>query len=237
MSSPEVLPAVYSAGTVMVRVGASYIEPDDDTGKWRFNRNVYPFLDGLRYDIDSETTWNVTAGFMPIDHFSVEVGYIGNSEHDVDLFGLQSPFERDRIKAGDIERRTGLLMFNWFPVCIESWVQPYVGIGGHYTDFDNVRFSFDANDYFALVSDGIGQARLFVEDTWGWAGQLGVDVMFGRDSNWLVNVAVQYLDVEFDADLHFTVPSEIDPRLFVNAARTDVEFDPWIYNLGIGYKF
>lgn len=238
--APSAPPAVYEAGTVMLRIGASYIDPDDDTGKWRYDRDLFPFLDGLRYELDSETTWNFTAGFMPVDHLSVEFGYIGESEHDLDLTGLQGFFVDEfgvtSIRAGSIERRTGTLMVNWFPVCKESWVQPYIGLGGHYTDFDNENYSINANDYLAEVAGAIGPARLIVDDDWGWAGQLGVDIMLGRDSNWLVNAAVQYLDMEVQTDLHYPVPGFFDP-VVINAARTEIELDSWVYNLGIGYKF
>lgn len=227
----------YSAGTAMVRVGGSYIEPDDDTGKWRFDRVRYPSLDGLRYKIDTANTWNFTVGYMPMEHFAVEFGYIGKSKHDVDFFGLMPPVERRNIRAGRIERRSGVIMFNWFTVCSESWVQPYVGVGAHYTDFDNVKLTQAANEYLRAVSDSLGDAKIFLDDTWGWAGQIGIDIMFGPDSNWLVNAAIQYQDVEVTSDLHFAVQGEIDPLVFVNAARTKIEFDPWIYSIGFGYKF
>ncbi|WP_323843816.1 OmpW/AlkL family protein [Microbulbifer magnicolonia] len=234
---PAPPPPVYQAGTVMARIGLSYIEPNDDSGKWRFNRDLFPDLDGLRFDIDHETTWNVTLGFMPVDHFSVEVGYIGESEHDLDLTGLMSPFENDRIRTGSIDRQTGTLIFNWFPVCKESWIQPYIGLGGQYTDFDGIRFSVDANDYLAEVANAIGPATMFIDDDWGWAGQVGIDIMFGRNSRWFVNAAAQYLDLSLDVDLHYAVPVEFDPGVTISAAVTDVDFDPWVYNLGIGYRF
>ncbi|WP_159436037.1 OmpW/AlkL family protein [Microbulbifer donghaiensis] len=229
--------AVYSAGTVMVRLGGSYLEADDQKGKWRFDRVRYPFLDGLRYKISTANTWNFTAGFMPMDHFAVEVGYIGKSTHDLDFQGLQSPFAGRKIRAGDIERRSGTIMFNWFPVCTESWVQPYVGVGFNYTDFDDVKLGRVANEYLAVVSDGIGEAKVFLDDTWGWAAQVGLDVMFGPENDWFFNAAIQYQDVEVTADLHFAVPGVIIPKTFVHAARTRVEFDPWIYSIGFGYKF
>lgn len=234
---PGASSTVYGAGTFMVRVGGSYIEPDDQKGKWRFDRERYAFLDGLRYKISTANTWNFTAGFMPMDHLAVEVGYIGKSTNDLDFRGLQAPVENRKFRAGEIERRSGTIMLNWFPVCTESWVQPYVGVGVNYTDFDDVNLRRTANEYLAEVSDGIGDAKIFLEDTWGWAAQVGLDIMFGPDSSWLFNAAIQYQDVEVTADLHFAVPGEIAPRTFVNAARTRVEFDPWIYSIGFGYKF
>ncbi|WKT59296.1 OmpW family outer membrane protein [Microbulbifer thermotolerans] len=239
---PSAPPAVYEAGTVMLRIGASYIDLDDDSGKWRYDRDLQPFFDGLRYDLDGETTWNFSVGFMPIDHMSVELGYIGKAEHDLDLTGLDSDFVQDfgvsKIRAGSIDRRSATLMFNWFPVCKESWVQPYVGIGAHYTDYDSVRFRTAANDYLAEVAGAIGPAKLYLEDDWGWAGQIGIDIMLGRESNWLVNAAVQYLDSDVQTDLHYQAPNfYFSPTTVINAARTDIELDSWVYNLGIGYRF
>lgn len=82
---------LYHAGTAVVRVGASFVNPDDKSGRLFDNDDFFigDFNDfddrRLGYHIDDDTTWNITAGFMPIDHFMVEVGYIGQSDHDLDL--------------------------------------------------------------------------------------------------------------------------------------------------------
>jgi len=231
---------LYTAGTAVVRIGASWVDPDDSSSNLRYPE-LFPFFDGSRFELDSDTTWNFSAMFMPADHFGVEFTYTGQSDLDMDLRNLDTYYldqysdNNNRLRIGTLESSSGTLMFNWFPVCTESWIQPYIGIGANYTDFDNFNLRENANDYLAIVDDGMGidyPGRVRVDGGWGWAGQVGVDILFGRDSNWLVNAAVQYLDVQTNVDIHYPVENT-----FVNAIRTDLDVDPWVYNLGIGYKF
>jgi opacity protein-like surface antigen len=255
---PPAPPVVYGAGTTVIRVGASFVDPDDDKGRLRFEDDFFADdiivpgdRDRLRYRLDDDTTWNFTVGYMPVEHFMVELGYIGKSDHDLDLRARDLEFiegpggevlvfadGRRNLKLGEVSRWSGFGMVNWFPVCPESWVQPYVGIGAHYTSFDNHDVRGVARDFLADFAGALEpvDGRVRYENDWGWGAQLGVDIMFGRDSNWLANAAVMYLDTEADADLHYRIEAErfVNP---IRALRTDFDLDPWVYNLGIGYKF
>ncbi|WP_323843815.1 OmpW/AlkL family protein [Microbulbifer magnicolonia] len=232
----------------MFRVGASFVDPDDDGNlDFRGYREFFPdddFLvdDDFRFgfDVDDEWTWNFTAGFMPIDHFMVEVGYIGESDHDVKLKGVPvfnddlQVIDRRNVSVGDLERWSGFVNFNWFPVCPESWVQPYVGVGINYSEYDDQNVRVGIDDFLVDFAGGVEPAngRIFYEDDWGWNAQVGIDIMFGRNSSWLVNGAIMYMDAEVEGDLHYNIGAP-----FVNAVRSSFDFDPWVYNIGIGYKF
>lgn len=236
---------IYHAGTAVVRLGAGYVDPDESDGDLR-NPDIFPEFAGTEFDVEDDTTWQWSAMFMPIDHFSVEYGWIGESDHDLEFrrFGAfdESELAPNQLRLGSLERTSSTIMVNWFPVCPESWVQPYIGLGGVYTDFDNTTVRepvYLLLEDFADAAPG-GNARVAVEDTWGWAGQIGVDVMFGRDSNWLANAALQYHDVETTASVRYIVDgldNQGDRRQFVNTVRSDLDIDPWVFNLGIGYKF
>lgn len=261
---PPAPPVVYGAGTTVFRVGASFVDPDNDHGRLFdnefFSDEIFfeDFDDRglLRYDLDDDTTWNFTAGFMPVEHFMLELGYIGKSDHDLDLrtrhleeVEFIGPDEeilvvrtdgRRKLKLGEISRWSGFGMVNWFPVCPESWVQPYVGIGAHYTSFDNHNVRGVAGDFLVDFAGGLADpldARVRYKDDWGWAAQAGIDIMFGRDSNWLVNAAVMYLDTDVNADLHYRIDADSPIVNPIRAIRADFDMDPWVYNLGIGYKF
>ncbi|WP_237060559.1 OmpW/AlkL family protein [Microbulbifer sediminum] len=238
-------PPIYHAGTAVVRLGAAYVDPDSSSGNLR-NPDIFPEFSGLKYDLDDNTTWQWSAMFMPIDHFSVEYGYIGESDHDLEIrrLGLleRPDLEGNRRNLGSLERTSSTLMVNWFPVCPESWVQPYIGFGAVYTDFDSVNVREPVYELLEVIGDAApgGNARVSVDDTWGWAGQIGIDIMFGRESNWLANAAVQYHDVETTGSLRYVVDGVTnmgEPRQFYNTVRTDLDVDPWVFNLGIGYKF
>lgn len=235
--------AVYEAGTAVVRLGGAYVDPDSTSGNLR-DPYIFPEFSGLKYELDDNTTWQFSAMFMPIDHFSIEYGYVGESNHDLEvrrlrLLGLPE-IPGNRRNLGNLERTSSTLLVNWFPVCKESWVQPYIGFGTVYTHFDSVTVREPVNEDLALIADAIGPARVSVDDTWGWAGQIGIDIVFGRDSNWLANAAVQYHDVETTTSLRYPVrglDNQDMERRFLNAVRTDLDVDPWVFNLGVGYKF
>jgi outer membrane protein W len=223
--------ADYEAGTSIVRIGASHVNPDEDSTELNFAGVFLPDFIDSEYNLDSDTTWNFSAVFMPVDHFAVEFVYIGESDHKVDVDGFLGFVDGSHLRLGTLEQQSANLYVNWFPVCKESWVQPYIGFGVNYTDFDNDSLSVAANDYFAFSMDAIGPGTLSVEDSMGWTGQIGVDIMFGRDSAWLVNAAVQYMNVDTSTDVNFPVDGA------VKGLRAGLDVDPWVYNLGIGYKF
>jgi len=88
-------------------------------------------------------------------------------------------------------------------------IKPYVGAGVNYTMFFNV--------------DGGDAGSLDLDNNFGWALQAGVDIHL-RD-NWFLNVDVKKLWLETDA----TVGG--------GAITTNVEIDPWIIGVGLGYRF
>ncbi|MFC6635235.1 OmpW/AlkL family protein [Microbulbifer taiwanensis] len=226
----------------MVRVGGGYFDPDSTSGKL-VNPQFFPEFERFDYDLSDEWTWQFSAMFMPVDHFGIEYNYQGESDHDhkvrVNGTFMGESFS-DKFKVSSLDRNTSVLTFNWFPVCPESWIQPYVGVGTSYTEFDSANVKEGFNEFLADFGDAIGPARFSVKDSWGWVGQIGIDMLFGRDSNWLVNAAVQYHDVDFSSALYYPVEGLTNlgsTRTFENAVRASFEPDPWIWNVGVGYKF
>jgi outer membrane protein len=60
----------------------------------------------------------------------------------------------------------------------------------------------------------------------GFAWEVGADFLINE--NWLLNASVWNIDIDTEA------------RLYVNDARVDkidVEIDPWVYMVGVGYRF
>ena len=79
-----------------------------------------------------------------------------------------------------------------------------------------------------MVSPLLGGADADVKlsNSLGFAWEVGADVVL--TDNWLFNVSVWNIDIDTDA------------RLYVNDARVDkidVEIDPWVYMVGLGYRF
>jgi outer membrane protein W len=250
--------ADYKAGDVIVRIGASFVDPDDDNIVSR----TIPFtvvedvevdpeilnVDAvLSLDYDDDTTWYIGGVWLFADHWGLELQYIGNASHEADLnasaFAGNVLLDNSTLAGGlgDFEADITSLMIDWYPLDPSCLVQPYVGLGVNYTDIDSdndfkqIRSVFGSGDTFA---DG----RLGLGSDFSWVAQVGVDFVLGRDSNWIINAAAMYVDAEPDLELGFNlladVPAPFDsPASLPVRVRGDFDYSPWVFNLGIGYKF
>jgi len=86
--------------------------------------------------------------------------------------------------------------------------RPYVGLGVNYTRISDVH-----------LADG---AATLKKNSWGLAGQVGVDVPVG--GNWLLNVDVKKV--------------QIGTKVYVGGDDMGkFKVDPWLVSLGVGYRF
>ncbi|WGL16034.1 outer membrane beta-barrel protein [Microbulbifer bruguierae] len=228
--------ADYEQGDFIVRIGWGYVDPDDDSD-WLDIEGIGELPDTRVY-VDDGDNATITGTWLFADHFGLGLLVAFPFEHDLEVAGLPDPIEPfvnpplGKVDLGSVEHLPPTLTIQWFPVCKESWVQPYVGLGVNFTTFMDEEVSNVADEYFADVLGAVGPADLELDESWGLAGELGVDIMFGRDSNWLFNAAVWYLDIDSDATIDFR-----DQRGFFTRIKTDVDIDPWVYSVGLGFKF
>lgn len=132
-----------------------------------------------------------------------------------DKLGLEllaaTPFKHDitsnGAKIGETKHLPPTLSVQYFPMDNQSAVQPYVGVGVNYTTF----FSEEST---------LGNLKL--DDSWGLAAQAGVD--YAVSDNMVLNAAVWYIDIDSDASLN-------------GADIGTVALDPWVYMVGVGYKY
>lgn len=226
--------ADYEQGDILLRVGWGYVDPDNQSD-W-LNIDGAGQLPDTRVYVDTGNSATFTATWLFAEHFGLGLLAALPFEHELEVSGLPDPnnpgAHLGKVDLGSIEHLPPTLTVQWFPVCKESWVQPYVGFGVNFTTFSDEEISSAADEYFADVLGAWTPADLRLDDSWGLAGELGVDIMFGRDSNWLFNAAVWYLDIDSEAKIYFRSEQGYETRI-----RTDVDIDPWIYSIGLGYKF
>ncbi|MCD4236694.1 outer membrane protein OmpW, partial [Escherichia coli] len=75
-----------------------------------------------------------------------------------------------------------------------------------------------------------GLSDLSLKDSWGAAGQVGVDYLINRD--WLVNMSVWYMDIDT------TAKYKSDGRKLAKGSYSDnVRLDPWVFMFSAGYRF
>ena len=244
-------PPVWGAGTFAVRVGAAYVDPDSDDVLNTVQSFVVTDPDeivddipvdvGTRVDLDSETTWFLNATYVFMDHWAIELYSNFDAGHEATLYS--DAFFADTGEfigefsegLGDFDSTTTSLFLDWYfldPTCL--W-QPYVGIGAAYVNIeeDFVRPVFNTDNRF-------GAGRIGFGSDFSWTAQVGVDFVFGRESNWLANASVMYVDAQPDLYIGYDTLTDVgldeDEALQVRV-RDEMDFDPWIFNLGIGYKF
>ncbi|MDX1948908.1 MAG: OmpW family outer membrane protein [Rickettsiales bacterium] len=89
-------------------------------------------------------------------------------------------------------------------------IKPYVGAGVNYT-------------FFYDVEKGAGLDRVEYEDGFGYALQMGSDFMY--DEHWGLNLDVKKIYLNTDVSINN------------GAIRGDVDLDPWVFGVGVTYKF
>ncbi|GEN28976.1 outer membrane protein OprG [Halovibrio variabilis] len=155
---------------------------------------------GADVNVDAESNFAFTLGYRFHDKMGVELLAALPFKHDLQVEG---------VTDGSTKHLPPTLTLQYYPLGgTEARVQPYVGAGINYT-----RFSDEKTD--------IG-ASLELDDSWGAAGQVGVDLLI--DEHWAFNAAAWYIDIDADAKVG-------------GADAGSVEIDPVVVMAGLSYRF
>jgi outer membrane protein len=109
----------------------------------------------------------------------------------------------------------------YYPLDPKSAFQPYVGGGINYT------YIYD--EHVGSRAQTAGFDNFKADNSWGLAWQVGADYML--TDNVLINAQVRYIDIDTTATVE---NNSIAPG---TRAKVDVDVDPFIYMIGLGYKF
>ncbi|WES70282.1 outer membrane protein OmpW [Superficieibacter sp. HKU1] len=191
----------HEAGEFFIRAGSATVRPTEGSD------NVLNSLGG--FNVDNNTQLGLTFTYMATDNVGVELL-------------AATPF-RHKVGTGPtgniatVHQLPPTLMAQWYFGDASSKVRPYIGAGVNYTTFFDE--SFNDNGKAAGLSD------LSLKNSWGAAGQVGLDYLINRD--WLINMSVWYMDI--DTEVKFKaggVQQNVDTRL-----------DPWVFMFSAGYRF
>ncbi|WP_346836763.1 OmpW family outer membrane protein [Microbulbifer sp. SAOS-129_SWC] len=239
----------------MIRIGAAYVEPDskaysgvqsfvvDDPSTGTEDNPVVenvPVDVGTRLDLDNDTTWYISFAWKPMQHFGLELYHYDNASHDATMYSSAATdtdfigeFSQD---LGSIDTDTTSILANWYPLGPNCLIQPYVGLGVAYLNVDEdwLRpvFGYDQGRRQGLIDFGSDLS---------WTAQIGVDFNFGIDSAWQINASAMYVDATPHLSLGYDTdtrpPGFGDSVILPVRIRDDMDVNPWMFNLGIGYKF
>ncbi|MEO7385920.1 MAG: OmpW family outer membrane protein [Gammaproteobacteria bacterium] len=154
---------------------------------------------GVELQVDSATSGTLETAYMLADHWGIELMLAYPFSHDLDVDGAGN------IGEVDLFPPTLSLQYHFNP---DGRFRPYIGAGVNYTTFSG--------------EETVAGDDLTLDDSWGAAGQLGVDI--GLNDNWFVNLAVRYIDMQSDAQVDGLDVGEI-------------EIDPFMYQAQVGYRF
>ena len=175
---------------------------------------------GINMNPDVSSTVNVIGGQVDIDDDTVpelDITYFftDNIAAELILATTRHDVRDNGSTLGDVDLgRVSLLP----PTLTAQWhflpddqVRPYVGAGLNYTIF------YDES------APGGAVTSINYENNIGYALQAGVD--FGIDEHWGVNLDLKKIWLQSDVTLNG------------GAITADVDLDPWVFGLGVAYRF
>lgn len=204
----------YEAGDMLLRGGFTTVAPDASSSELVLNGVAQA---GSGADVDDGSALGITFVYMMTDKIGLEVLAATPFSHDIDAntgaIGLGT------VDAGETKHLPPTVSVQYFPAANDSAFQPYVGAGLNYTVFFDEEVS-------GTLEGVLGAGDLDLDASFGLALQAGFD--YAINEKWLVNVGVYWIDIDTDATFSFAGGDRI---------TTDVEIDPWVYSLSIGYRF
>jgi len=215
----------YQQGDWVLRVGATTVAPDTDS-------DTISLPDGLtaEADVDNDTQLGIIPAYMMTDNFGFELLAATPFEHDIEAKG-EGAISGTNLQAGSAKQLPPTLVFQYYPRGGKPGWQPYIGAGLNYTQFFDEDVDNELINTLGALTDGVvDDADLSLEQSWGVAFQAGVDVPFY--DHWAFNACVWYLDIDSTAKL---TPKSNGTSL--DRVDFDVHIDPWVYNIGVAYRF
>lgn len=207
------LAQAHQAGDIIVRAGAATTAPNEDSGNLKVDGAR---VSGTKATLDSDTQLGLAFAYMLDDHWGVELLLATPFSHSVGVKGAGLGG-----KLADIKQLPPTLSLQYYPLDKDSRFQPYAGVGINYTKF------YDEDLTSERKAQGFSNLRM--QDSVGFAGQIGADYML--TDNIMLNAAVWYVDINTKATVDG--PSALGAR----ETKVSVDVDPWVYMVGVGYKF
>ena len=185
----------YEAGNWLFRIGAYGVFPKSD--------NMTNVLGtGATLNVDDGYTLGFNFTYMVNPNIGIELLAALPFKHDITLSGAGTIAETDQLPP------TLSVQYHFMP---ENTIRPYVGLGLNYTTFFNTD-----------TKGALAGTNLDLDDSWGVAGQLGVDIDVAP--NWFVNADLRYISISTDATLN-------------GVGIGTVDINPWVLGLTVGTRF
>lgn len=200
----------FEAGDIIVRAGAITVDPHEDSSALKLNGATL----GGQATLDSDTQLGLNFAYMLTDNIGIELLAATPFSHEVGVKGLGGLDG----KLADVKHLPPTLSVVYYPLASQSAFQPYVGLGLNYTTFFQEDLTSQRNAQ--------GFTNLELDDSFGLAAQVGADYML--TDKVMLNAQVRYIDIDTEASTDLIGAGKV---------KVDVDVDPMVYMVGLGYKF
>jgi outer membrane protein len=210
----------HEAGDIILRAGAITVNPKADSSSVKVDQGPLAGTNlGGKATMDSDTQLGLNFAYMLNNHWGIELLAATPFEHDVKLKGTALPAANGKL--GSLKHLPPTLSVVYYPLDSKSAFQPYVGGGINYTWIYDESLSSEAKS--------AGFSNFNAKNSWGLAWQVGADYML--TDHVMLNAQVRYIDIDTRATVE---NNAIAPG---TRAKVNIDVDPFVYMVGLGYKF
>jgi outer membrane protein len=197
-------PAQAAQGDVLVRLRGIMVAPNEKSG------SVLPAFPGEKVKVDDSVMPEVDISYMASDHIGFELIAATTKHSASGRTGTTGAI--GKLASTWVLPPTLTVQYHFLP---EGKIRPYVGAGVNYTVFYNEKAS-------GALEGAVGATRVHMSDSFGWAGQAGVDV--DLNDRLFLNLDVKYIDIDTTARLSTTA---------AGVQRVKVDLDPFVFGVGV----
>lgn len=199
----------YDAGDIIVRTGPTNVAPNAKSSLVSLGGSS---LAGTSVDVEDDTQLGFTITYMLSHRVGIELLASTPFKHEITENGIGVN------KIGSAKHLPPTLTAQYYPMPADHAFQPYIGAGLNYTVF----FSEETS---SALDGALGEGDLSLDDSFGLALKVGAD--YALNDHWSLSASAWRIDLDTDATIN--TPS--------GQVTVDVEIDPWVYMLGLGYNF
>ncbi len=204
----------YEQGDFVLRLGAVNVDPDSDSTDIKL-----PGVPNLNTEVADDTQFGIIPMYMVTQNVGIELLAATPFEHDISLNG-----KGVNLDAGSTKHLPPTLTVQWYPRGGKDGWQPFLGLGVNYTIFFDEKTDPALDDTLGAIL-GATKVDLDLDNSFGLSAQAGVDIPLAE--NWALSMAVWYINIDTNA----TVSTDVGDVHF------KTQIDPFVYHLGVAYRF
>ena len=202
----------YEPGTFVLRGGVGTVDPKSE------NLTFTDGIDEICVSVDKGTSMTLGGTYMINERWAFDVLAALPFKHDIDAtIDVGAGSETMKIAETKQLPPTFSFQYHFSP---DSDFQPYMGLGMNWTTFSGTKFVPD------MIDEEVD--KLYIDDSFGVAAQLGGDWKVGDRT--VVNIDVRWIDIGSDISIG-------GPAISGKEKLGEIEIDPWVYSLNLGYRF